>query len=136
MQLNDRDLAWHSQDPRFKNRTGVGETDCFHSLLEAYPTEKLMSERRVLGGKKGFIHWPKNGEQGALFTNQLLNSRQLRSYRYRIEIIKEMDLLTKERNINVFSGNECRSTRNSVSPLFIPSMDWCFQSWWLVGIQP
>lgn len=103
-------------------------------IMEAYPTEKPISERRTLGRKKGFIHRPKNGEEGALFKNQLLNSRYLRGYRYRIEITKEMNWLIKDRNINIFSGNEYRSSRNSLSPLFIPFMVLCFQSWQLGGV--
>jgi hypothetical protein len=47
------------------------------NLLWSPNLEKPMSERLLLERKKGFIRWPKNGEEGALLTNKLLNSRRV-----------------------------------------------------------
>lgn len=45
----------------------------------------------MFGRKKGFIHWPKDGEEGALLTKQLLHSRGCRGYRYRIGVMRERE---------------------------------------------
>lgn len=57
----------------------------------------------MLGKKKGFIQWSKNGEEGSLLANQLLDSsRGLKGYRYRIGTVRERQI--KGRNIHVISG--------------------------------
>jgi hypothetical protein len=49
---------------------------------------------------------PKNREAGTFAQSQPLHSGELRSYRYRIGIMREKNCLIKRRNSRVFSGNK------------------------------
>lgn len=48
-----------------------------------------MSERQMLERKKDLIQEPKNGEEGALFTKQLVNPKLVWGCRYGVRILKE-----------------------------------------------
>lgn len=55
-------------------------------------------------------------------TNQLLNSVDLGSHRYRTSLMKGLSIKNKERNIHVFSGNGWRTSQNwNFCPLVVSS---------------